>query len=189
MRIKYVNVGSNGLVNTCNVMSVAPIREIDDELVLWLPFFNALPQSVLQYLATLKYKVQDEDFSIPYVPQAPASDELNHMMMLYYNSFDYQHYHDENTMGLANMIPVPNKYKEEMAEITNIRLQTDRPIKKFLERDAIEYLLPLIRAAMIYHPRWFVKLSTQSSKHDFQIKAVETAEDVLDTITNSPTLH
>jgi hypothetical protein len=187
MKIKYINIRIVAPLNTSNIMSVAPIREIDDELVLWRPFFSALPQSILDYLATLKYKVED-DFSIPYVSQTPMSDELNHFLMLYNDSFDYQLHHDEKTMGLANIIPVPNKYKEEMAEITNIRLQNERRIENFLERDAIEYLLPLIKVAMVSRPMWFVKLSAQSSKHDSNIKGVNTAEDVLDVITNSPTL-
>lgn len=187
MKIKYINIRTTTPLNTANVMSVAPIREIDHELVLWRPFFDGLSQSVLDYLVTLKYKVED-DFPIPYVPQVPISDELNHLLMLYHDSFDYQHHHDEQIMGLANIIFVPNKYKEEMAEITNIRLQSDRSINKFLERDAIEYLLPLIRAAMVSHPMWFVKLSAQSSKHDSDIKGVDTAEGTLDAITTSPTL-
>lgn len=41
---------------------------------------------------------------------------------------------------------------------------------------------------MTSHPMWFVKLSTQSSKHDSNIKGIDTAEGVLDVITNSPTL-
>ncbi|CAF1139178.1 unnamed protein product [Adineta steineri] len=187
MKLKYINSRIITPLNTCNVMSVAPIREIDDELVLWRPFFNGLSQLVLDYLVTLKYKVED-DFPIPYVPQTPASDKLNHLLMLYFESFDYQYHHDEKTMGIANIILVPNKYKEEMAEITNIRLQNDRSIKNFLERDPIEYLLPLIRVAMASHPTWFVKLSAQSNKHDFNIKSVDTAEGVLDIITQSPTL-
>lgn len=187
MKVKYINICNSPSLNTTNVMSVAPIREIKDELILWRPFFNVLSQSVLDYLVTLKYKVED-DFPIPYTPQTSASNELNNLLMLYYDSFDYQHHHDEKTMGLANMIQVPNKYKAEMAEITNIRLQNDRPIKNFLEKDAIEYLLPLIRNTMLSHPIWFVKLSAQSSKHDSKIKSVQTAEDVLDMITSSRTL-
>ncbi|UJR19946.1 hypothetical protein I4U23_023078 [Adineta vaga] len=188
MKVKYINIHASDLLNTANVMSVAPIREIDDEIVLWRPFFDVLSQPVQDYLVTLKYKVED-DFAIPYVSKTPMSDELNHLLMLYNESFDYQHHHDEKTMGLANIIPVPKQYKDEMTEITNIRLQSDRPIKNFLQHDAFEYLLPLIRRAMVSHPNWFVKLSAQSSKHDINIKSVSTAEDVLDIITKSPTLY
>ena len=187
MKIKHVNIDIVAPLNTSNVMLVAPIREFDDEIIVWRPFFNALSQSVLEYLATLTYRVE-YDFPIPYVCRTPLSAELNQLLMLYNDSFDYQHHHDEKTMGLANIIPVPNKYKEEMAEITNIRLQHDRSVKNFLERDVIQYLLPLLRVAMASHLMWFVKLSAQSSKHDFSIKAVDTAEGVLDVITNSPTL-
>ena len=187
MKIKYVNIDIAAPLNTSNVMSVAPIREIDDKIIVWRPFFNALSQSVLEYLVTLTYRVED-DFPIPYVCRTPMSAELNQLLMLYNDSFDYQHHHDEKTMGLANIIPVPNKYKEEMAEITNIRLQHDRSIENFLERDAIQYLLPVLRVAMASHLMWFVKLSAQSSKHDFSIKAIDTAEGVLEVITNSPTL-
>jgi hypothetical protein len=188
MKVKYVNINTTAPLNTVNVMSVAPIREIADEIVLWRPFFNALPQSTLDHLSTCKYRVED-DFPIPYVCQTPMTDGLNHLLMLYMDSFDYQHYHDETTMGLASIIPVPNKYKEEMAEITNIRLQSERPIKHFLERDAIEYLLPLIRVAMVSHLMWFVKLSTKSSKNDSTLRGVDTVEDILDIITSSPALY
>ena len=187
MKIKYVNIDIIAPLNTSNVMSVAPIREIDDEMIIWRPFFNALSQSVQAYLVTLTYRVED-DFPIPYVSRTPMSAELNHLLMLYNDFFDYQHHHDEKTMGLANIIPVPSKYKEEMAEITNIRLQHDRSINNLLEREAIQYLLPLLRVVMASHLMWFVKLSAQSSKHDFSIKAVDTAESVLEVITNSPTL-
>jgi hypothetical protein len=187
MKLKYVDIRTSSSLNTVHIMSVAPIREIDDQLVIWRPFFNGLSQTVLDSLASIKYTVKD-DFPLPYTYQTSFSEQFNRLLMLYYESFDYQHHHDETTMGLAKIIPVPNKCKEEMAEITNIRLQRDRPIERFFERDAIEYLLPIIRTAMISHPTWFVKLSTQSNKHDSIIKSVGTAEDVLDVITNSPTL-
>ena len=87
-------------------------------------------------------------------------------------------------MGLAEMIPIPDKHKKGIAEITKIRLQRDRPIKSFLDREAIEYLLPVIRMAMLSHPTWFVKLSAQSSKHASAIRSVDTAEEVLDVLTN-----
>ncbi|CAF0881187.1 unnamed protein product [Adineta ricciae] len=188
MKVKYVDIHATTPLNTCNVMSVAPIRELNGDIIIWRPFFQSLRQSVLDYLTTRQYEVKD-DFTFPYTPQTPTSDGFNNLLILYHESFDYQHHHDEKTMGLANIIPIPNKHKGEMGEITLIRMQTDRSITNFLERDAIEYLLPLIRAAMVSHPAWFVKLSAQSSKHDFSIKSVQTAEDVLNVITNSPTLY